>query len=475
MRKFFHSSVFTFCLAFFCLFLGATNIVAQPVKPDHIILQGVIRNLPAKPDGRKMVELSFPYELSLPDRKIPVAEDGSFLDTLPNHAGLYSLWDDKTPVLLYMGKSKRYSISYDVDHFNDGSVVVGGDDVSINQYYILRARQRDFFDPSGEGMTEEDFRKFLNRRKTKALERIRNAALPAALAQSEIQTAEYEYLSYLFLFLSLRELDDPSFRSSAASQKELDINYSNEDHYRKYGPYRRLLFEYYQRQLRAKAKEFLKTDSSYSLTQNRIRLLAAIVSNEYLKNKQIAEVAMFDLKESRDIIAVYNDFEKYYTGNDEGFKEKMQDAFLRLTKLKKGTPSPEFFDFTNLKGGTASLRDFRGKYVYIDLWASWCNNCPGEVPYLKELLLKYESKNIVILSISVDEDAAKWTDAITKQKMEGIQLLAKESGGAFTKEYAVYGIPRYIFIDPAGAIVEYNAPRPSDKEALAALFASVGL
>ncbi|MCG2613497.1 TlpA family protein disulfide reductase [Terrimonas sp. NA20] len=475
MRLLSHPSVPVFFLVSFFQVLFDFDACAQPAKKDYIILHGVIKNLPPQPDGRRQIELSFPYEFNLPDKKIEVAEDGSFRDTLPNQTGVYTIWDEKTPVLLYMDRSKRYSIGYDADHFKDGAVLAGGDDVSINQYFILRAQQRQFFDPSGEGMNEEAFRKFLYERKLKSLTRIRNAKLPSALTHSETQATTYEYLSNLFLFLALRELEDPAFRPGMISQKELAINYSNEDHYRKYGQYRRLVFEYYQRQLRIKEAEFLKTDSSYSLTQNRISLLASIVPNEYIRNKQIAEIALFDLKQAGDIIALYSDFEKYYTGDDERFREKMADAFLRLTRLKKGTPSPEFSGYLNYNGGTSSLSDFRGKYVYIDLWASWCGNCPGEVPYLKELMRKYEAKNIAILSISVDKDAAKWTDAIKRQKMEGIQLLASDQGGSFTKEYAVYGIPRYILIDPAGAIVEYNAPRPSDTAALAALLASVGL
>ncbi|MET0465546.1 MAG: TlpA disulfide reductase family protein [Chitinophagaceae bacterium] len=463
-----------YTILFLLLFPGK-GAFAQDVKTDFIILQGVIKNVPPQPGGNRQVELTFPSEFDLPARKIPLAADGSFLDTLPNLTGVYTIWDERTPVLLYMDKSKRYSIEYDADHFTDGTVVPGGDDVSINQYYILRCQQRVFFDPAGTGMTEETFRQFLNGVKKKALDRISQATLPEALVRTETQSAEYEYLSYLFLFLALRELDDPAFRPGELSQKELAIDYSNEEHYRRYGHYRRLLFEYYQQQLRAKEKEFLQTDTAYSLPDNSIRLLAAMVPNEYIRNRQIAEIAMFDLKQAKDIVTFYSDFEKYYTGDDEKFRANLEDAFLRLTKLKKGTPSPEFSGYTNFNGGKSSLKDYRGKYVYIDLWASWCGNCPGEVPYLKELLRKYNTKNIVILSISVDKDPSKWNKAIADQKLEGIQLLAKDQGGSFTKAYAVYGIPRYIFIDPAGAIIDYNAPRPSDKMKLAALFESVGL
>lgn len=73
-------------------------------------------------------------------------------------------------------------------------------------------------------------------------------------------------------------------------------------------------------------------------------------------------------------------------------------------------PSPIFENFENIKGGTTSLKDLKGKYVYIDVWATWCGPCKAEIPHLKSLEEKYQGKNIVFVSISVDskEDHDAW-------------------------------------------------------------------
>ena len=59
--------------------------------------------------------------------------------------------------------------------------------------------------------------------------------------------------------------------------------------------------------------------------------------------------------------------------------------------------------FENYAGETSSLEDFKGRYVYIDVWATWCGPCKKEIPYLKAIEEKFHNRNIEFVSISVDE------------------------------------------------------------------------
>lgn len=466
-----------FKLAVLLLFLGNlySNVCAAQSKFGLIELSGKITNVAASPDGKKEIELSFPFGTQQPKKMITLAADGSFKETIPNITGVYFLFDGKRAVYFYMSASKKYNISYDVDHFKEGKVLLGGDEVGINRYYIEKGQQRVFFDPSGEGQSEAEFKQFALNLKAKGLQRVNQSLLPKELAAKERKAIAYEYLFNQFLFIGLRELTDSTFRANPATLKEFAINYNNEKDYRQYNYYQRLVYEYYIRRIRQSDQLLRKADPSYSTAQHRIQQLALLVPNTYIKNHLIAEVAMYDMKEAKDLETFYSDFKKYYTGTDAQFKKRMLAAYQSLVKLKKGTPSPVFVDYVNYKGGTSSLQDFKGKYVYIDLWATWCGNCPGEVPYLKALEKAYEAKNIVFVSISLDEDANAWAKAVKEGQMPGVQLLVKKPQGSFIKEYAVNGIPRYIFLDPAGNIIAYNAPRPSDEAKLAALFSSVGL
>lgn len=146
-------------------------------------------------------------------------------------------------------------------------------------------------------------------------------------------------------------------------------------------------------------------------------------------------------------------------------------------KLGPGKPSPEFNDYINYAGGTSSLKDYRGSYVYIDVWATWCVPCIVEIPFLEKVEKEYHDKNIKFVSLSIDnlKDEQKWRKMISDKNMGGIQILAdKAYDSQFIGDYFIYGIPRFILIDPQGDVVNYDAPRPSE-EKLKELFNSLDI
>jgi len=143
--------------------------------------------------------------------------------------------------------------------------------------------------------------------------------------------------------------------------------------------------------------------------------------------------------------------------------------------------SPEFIDYENFKGGTTSLSDLKGKYVYIDVWATWCGPCIAEIPSLKKVEKLYHNKNIEFVSISIDErnrpnyNYKRWKEMIVEKDLGGVQLFADNAWNSkFTKAYGIDSIPRFLLIDPDGNIVSGNAPRPSDQK-LIELFDSLDI
>lgn len=138
-----------------------------------------------------------------------------------------------------------------------------------------------------------------------------------------------------------------------------------------------------------------------------------------------------------------------------------------------GKPSPDFVNYENFKGGQTSLKDLKGKYVYIDVWATWCAPCKGEIPFLKKLESEFHDKNIAFVSISVDNgrgyqdnslELSKegWKTMIKEKAMGGIQLFADKAWKSdFIRAYKINGIPRFILIDPKGHVIDANASRPS--------------
>lgn len=133
---------------------------------------------------------------------------------------------------------------------------------------------------------------------------------------------------------------------------------------------------------------------------------------------------------------------------------------IRSANLKAGAEAPDIYGYTP-EGKELSLSDFKGKYVFIDFWASWCAPCRREIPYLKEALAySTGSDKLVVLSYSIDSDKESWTGCI-----EGNELLHDnwvhisvlkgwESEGV--KYFNVKGVPFTALIDPDGRVVAFG-------------------
>jgi thiol-disulfide isomerase/thioredoxin len=155
--------------------------------------------------------------------------------------------------------------------------------------------------------------------------------------------------------------------------------------------------------------------------------------------------------------------------NDEQFLNYIESNYSRMhetaAKLAKGVKSPEFNNYENFDGSKTSLSDLKGKYVYIDVWATWCGPCKAEIPSLKALEEEFHGKNIEFVSISVDKEDAydTWRKMVADEELKGIQLYAdKNFESDFILEYGINSIPRFILIDPDGNIVDANTSRPSN-------------
>jgi thiol-disulfide isomerase/thioredoxin len=130
-----------------------------------------------------------------------------------------------------------------------------------------------------------------------------------------------------------------------------------------------------------------------------------------------------------------------------------------LDKIKPGMPAPPF-TLQSITGSTHSLADYKGKVVYVDVWASWCSPCRQETPKLKALYEKYKNDDrIAFLSIAVSDHIDKWKKAVEDDKATWTQLI--DNGNTIQSAYRANAIPKFILIDKQGNIVNPDAPRPS--------------
>ena len=174
--------------------------------------------------------------------------------------------------------------------------------------------------------------------------------------------------------------------------------------------------------------------------------------NDLLVNTKGLDTVVFKMeKEANDKMIIF-------------FQDNYEREHQKLIGLRKGDPSPGF-NYPDKNGNNVSLEDLKGKYVYIDVWATWCGPCKREIPFLKEMDEAYKGKNIAFVSLSIDkmEHKEKWLKMIQDEDLKGIQIMAdKDWNSDFVTAYNIEGIPRFILVDQEGNILNSNAPRPSD-------------
>ena len=113
----------------------------------------------------------------------------------------------------------------------------------------------------------------------------------------------------------------------------------------------------------------------------------------------------------------------------------------------------------DVDGQMHKLADFRGKYLYIDLWASWCGPCCQEVPYLQKLEKQLNNPMVEFISISLDTNKKAWKEKMKQLNMHGHQYIV--TGDQFATMMNIKGIPHFLLYSKAGTLMQYKAEHPS--------------
>ncbi len=134
-----------------------------------------------------------------------------------------------------------------------------------------------------------------------------------------------------------------------------------------------------------------------------------------------------------------------------------------------GSKAPEL-KLNDMDGKPVSLSSFKGKFVLIDFWASWCGPCRGENPNVVAAYNKYRDKNFTILGVSLDKDKEPWVKAVNKDGLNWTQVsdLKGWSSGAAAK-YGVQSIPANFLINPEGVIIAKGLRGPDLESKLEAV------
>lgn len=441
--------------AFLTLLVSIFIISCKKEAPvDYAIISGKITNTKNLflVDGVKVTDT------------IKLNADGSFIDTLKIKKNVL-LYDGKNLTALRLSPKNKVEITYDANDY-DNSLSFSGEGFEASKYFSeKRKTTKDIVGANNSyfSLEEEAYKTKMQEVKT-ALEKLLEnyEGLSASFKKTEEKGIYYDYLEKLSIYENYHAYftKKKDFKVSEDFLEELkDLDYDNEKDFKNYPSYKRLVTS----KVRQKAHEIANKDS----IDNSLAFLKATkqIKPQGIKNGLAYDAAKYEMAYTKDLDGFFKEFKEIST-NQENIEE-VTEIYHKFKKLTAGNPSPEFTNYENFNGGTSSLKDFKGKYVYIDVWATWCGPCIGEIPSLKKIEKKYHNKNIAFVSISIDKqkDKDKWKKMVADKELVGTQLFAdKDWKSKFVEDYQIKGIPRFILLDKEGKIIDANAPRPSSKK-----------
>lgn len=454
----------------FLALLAAGFISCQKEKPTELtILEGHITNT----EGGSFVLSSLKgYE-----HTINVKDDGTFKDTLDIEPGMFYGKFQKTGIQLYLDKATHVKISGDGSDFSS-TIKFEGDYADADNLFAQKMKTKDSIHDEMRSLYALDEKAFIEH-----VEKIKHSFLKRLEGvnslSDRVKNLEKKSIGYLIQGLYN---DYPLYYSYSSDNR----NYTPSEDFKKYLAVTDFdssedFFYSQDYNIQAfigvmrKAGKLKEDSKSLSQDDAQFKVLAEF-KNDSIRESLLARFAQMSIPFMREGRKEY--FQKYMAmSKDKNLQKKVAKVLESLAKLESGKPSPKFNNYQNFKGGTTSLDDLKGKYVYIDVWATWCGPCKAEIPFLKVIEEKYHDKNIEFVSISVDnkQDTQKWKDMIAEKKMGGVQLLANDAfNSQFVRDYQINGIPQFILLDPDGNIVKSQAPRPSE-EGLVTLLNSLNL
>lgn len=394
------------------------------------------------------------------EKEINLKSDGTFSEKLPiDYEGIYVIETSKNRMPIYFYKDSKMSLTADDSNFNSTLKHTGKG--SVENQYITRKTSisSQMSNEKLYKLNEIDFLKKVKEIKSSIMDLYNKTKFSDdSFKQKEIVNIHYLEQRNLIFYIEMHNYYAGlnGFEVSENFPKiDQKIDLDNESYF--------LFSIEYQDIVMTKFYDNIKGDegSFFVSAKNAIPEIKALKSQS-IKNRLILN-GVDDINiENTSYKSTYNEF--LSITNDTKIKESLTTNYNNTMAVETGKPSPTF-NYENQKGGTTSLKSLKGKYVYIDIWATWCGPCRQEIPSLEKVEEQFKDKNIVFVSISVDntKDREKWSNLINQKKMSGIQLLAdKEFDSRFIKEYNIKGIPRFIIIDTNGNIVDADAPKPSD-------------
>ena len=436
--------------------LAACGEKAAEGKVDYAVLSGKVSSVDAKGENQKLLLLQNDEVV----KEIPVQADGTFRDTIreigDNH--FYYLVENpavQTPLYLANGTNMELTLNEEVS-----KTMVSGSQTKQTQYLIERNSfindRINGADSNLFGQKPQEFKENVKAFFAELDKKLKAYGFDEEFVKNQEKWTNYKFVEYLTIFPTYHRYtsgNEAILPDDFYAERD-GIDYDNAEEFRTLDTYRDLV--------RSKFYTIINNPNDAENIKKFISEVNALKSDNI--RADLAKGTFQLISPSSTVNKEIFDFiNKNVT--DEKVKEAAKKAYDVATKLTSGSPSPKFSNYENFNGGTTSLDDFKGKVTYIDIWATWCLPCRGEIPALKELEKKFHGKDVAFVSISIDQNKDEWKEFVKSEDLKGVQLFAENAfESQFIQDYGIRQIPTFIIIDKEGKIVNADAPRPSSDE-----------
>ena len=437
-------------------------------QDTSVTITGTIQNLK---DGEFRVTGPEDFEMAA-----PVAEDGTFsMNFELAEPGYYTMNYGGEHAKMYLEEGFNLHLDLNTEEF-DESLSFGGEGAGFNNYligmylldeqFIMAHPFRDLHmnDP-------ENFRAIIDSMVQAKKDYLQQASmdlvLPTDFVSNEMMGLDYEYYVYLSEYRNTasyyqdveeEELGIPEDFVAAAGDLPLE-NVGMLDNF----TYRRFVDVQMGGEARDRFYALSEEEQGDGLAFTRLKLevIAEKLANPEVRDNFLHEamndaVSWYGAQDLTEMVTLFKSL-----CQDQKCIDAIEAEVDGWKSLWKGEPAPQFA-YADMDGNTVALADLEGKVVYVDVWASWCGPCRGEIPHLKDLEHDYHGQNVEFVSVSIDEDEQAWRDMVQAEELRGVQLLADKAWeSSICEDYKINGIPRFLLIGTEGKIVSADAPRPS--------------
>tara|TARA_B110000093_G_scaffold151742_1_gene166331 strand:- start:3321 stop:4730 length:1410 start_codon:yes stop_codon:yes gene_type:complete len=436
------------------LLLAASFVFTSCSEKNYVLFSGNIAN--TKDTMIKIGNLGRDFK-----KEVTIDENGNFRDTLYiTEPGAYFYKIGRSYSTFFLKEGYDLNLSLDADDFFK-SRKFKGNGSEVNNYHVGKSALKNKL--VGDAKTFfvvpiEDFLIKIKKNKDTLLDFLEASTLKGHDKEIQRKIIEHDYLltrNNFDRFNNYHTNKHPELPEGYyAPIIQMDLDDEISFIYDK--SYRYLIIENWG----LTSKQALKNDPSLtqvSFVKNKIKDIKSTKIKDLIVSMLFRQISL----KNKNYKADYPRILEMLTADQ--LKEKLTAKFIGIQNTKPEMPAPNF-NYENYKGGKTTLKDLKGKLVYIEVWATWCGPCIKEMPALTQLIKDFKGKDVEFVSISVDSklDYEKWRKMIPEKNVGGMQLLADKSFESdFMKAFSIGLIPRTLMIDEEGRVITTKAPRPS--------------